>query len=380
MPFSAGELSRYNRHVILPQFGLEGQQKLKTAKVLVVGAGGLGSPVLLYLAAAGVGTIGIVDYDVVNESNLQRQVLFGVHDINQPKVEAAKRRLQELNPFIDIAIHNTALTSANAVNIMGAYDIIADGSDNFPARYLVNDACVILDKPYVYASIFQFEGQVSVFNFRNQLGETGPNYRDLYPAPPPPGTVMDCGEAGVLGVLPGIIGTLQALEVIKLITGIGDLLSGRYFIFDALSFETKTFRIKRNPDNPLNGTHPTITSLIDYDQFCGIKNIDKQVKEISCKVLREMKLKGEDFQLIDVREPDEYELVNIGAEIMPLSGINENEKHISRDKMVVLHCKTGNRSINAILQLEEKFGFMNLYNLTGGMAAYLKETALQVDP
>src|SRR6195952_5020502 len=237
--FSPAEYARYNRHIIIPDFGLAAQQKLKAAKVLVVGSGGLGSPLLLYLAAAGVGTLGIVDFDVVDDSNLQRQVLFGVNEIGKPKVEAAKRRLESLNPYIHLRIYNTHLNSQNAMDIIRDYDVVADGTDNFPTRYLVNDACVLLNKPNVYASIFQFEGQVSVFNYTDAKGNTGPNYRDLYPTPPPPGLVPNCSEGGVLGVLPGIIGCLQASEVIKVVTGIGDNLSGRFFVFDALTFETK---------------------------------------------------------------------------------------------------------------------------------------------
>src|SRR5690606_3835275 len=255
---SKEELARYNRHIIIKDFGLEAQKKLKAARVLVIGAGGLGSPALLYLAAAGVGTIGLVDFDVVDDSNLQRQVLFGVNEVGKPKVEAARQRLQSLNPFINLEVHNVQLTSANALELIAKYDIVADGTDNFPTRYLVNDACVMLDKPNVYASIFQFEGQVSVFHYRNANGEAGPNYRDLYATPPPPGLVPSCAEGGVLGVLPGIIGSLQALEVIKVITGVGDVLSGRLFVFDALTFETRTLKFGRNPANPLNGENPTI--------------------------------------------------------------------------------------------------------------------------
>ena len=369
--FSAAELARYNRHVILPEFGLEGQQKLKAARVLVVGSGGLGSPVLLYLAAAGVGTIGIIDFDVVTDSNLQRQVLFGVKDINDAKVHAAKRRLLDLNPHINIVPYNFSLSAENALEIIRDYDTVADGSDNFPTRYLVNDACVLLGKPYVYASIFQFEGQVAVFNVVDKNGETGPNYRDLYPAPPPPGAVKDCGEAGVLGILPGIIGTLQALELIKLITGTGELLSGRYFMFDALNFETKTFRIKRDAANPLNGTHPSIIRPIDYEIFCGTKNINEPIKEISVNELHEMLAGKVSFQFIDVREAGEDALVNIGAQLIPLSAIVENWFVIAKDKKVVLHCKSGSRSAQAIRILEEKFGFTNLYNLAGGITAYV---------
>ncbi|MDH4294783.1 MAG: molybdopterin-synthase adenylyltransferase MoeB, partial [Cyclobacteriaceae bacterium] len=311
--FSREELSRYNRHIIIPEFGLEAQQKLKAAKVLVVGSGGLGSPVLLYLTAAGVGTIGIVDFDVVDDSNLQRQVLFGVTEVGQPKVEAAKRRLQSLNPHIKLNIYNTQLTSKNALSLIQEYDVVADGTDNFPTRYLVNDACVLLGKTNVYASIFQFEGQLSVFNYRHSNGAFGPNYRDLYATPPPAGLVPSCAEGGVLGVLPGILGSLQALEVIKVITGVGEVMSGRFYSFDALTFESRTFNIRRNPANPLNGDNPTLKELIDYEQFCGVRAVEKRIKEIDAIEFNDWQQRGEDFQLIDVREPHEYEIVNIGA-------------------------------------------------------------------
>lgn len=371
--FSKEELARYNRHIIIPDFGLEAQQKLKAAKVLVVGSGGLGSPVLLYLAAAGVGTIGIVDFDVVDDSNLQRQVLFGVESIGQPKVEAAKRRLEALNPYVHFILHNTQLTSQNALDIIKDYDIVADGTDNFPTRYLVNDATVLLGKPNVYASIFQFDGQVSVFNYRNANGELGPNYRDLFPTPPPPGLVPSCAEGGVLGVLPGIIGSLQALEVIKVITGVGEPLSGRFYIFDALTFESQTFQITRRDDNPINGKNPTITALIDYEQFCGMKAVEKPIKEITPKELYDWQVKGEKFQLIDVREQHEYDIVNIGAELIPLATVAANADRISKDTKVVVHCKMGGRSAKAIRELEEKFGFQNLYNLKGGILGYIDE-------
>lgn len=371
--FSKEELARYNRHIIIPEFGLEGQKKLKAAKVLVIGSGGLGSPVLLYLAAAGVGTIGIVDFDVVDDSNLQRQVLFGVNEVGKPKVEAARQRLESLNPHIKINIYNTQLTSKNALEIIKDYDVVADGTDNFPTRYLVNDACVLLDKPNVYASIFQFEGQVSVFNYKNASGELGPNYRDLYPTPPPPGLVPSCAEGGVLGVLPGIIGSLQASEVIKVITGVGETLSGRFFIFDALGFETRTFNIKRSPSNPLNGDNPTIKELIDYEQFCGVKAVEKPIKEITAKELYDWQVHGENFQVIDVREPHEYEIVNINGELIPLATVAANADRIDRDRKVVVHCKMGGRSAKAIRELEEKFGFENLYNLKGGILGYIDE-------
>lgn len=371
--FSKEELARYNRHIIIPEFGLEAQQKLKAAKVLIVGSGGLGSPALLYLAAAGVGTIGIIDFDVVDDSNLQRQILFGVESIGKPKVEAAKARLEALNPHINIILHNTQLTSQNALDILKDYDIVADGTDNFPTRYLVNDATVLLGKPNVYASIFQFEGQVSVFNYTGKDGVPGPNYRDLYPTPPPPGLVPSCAEGGVLGVLPGIIGSLQALEVIKVITGVGEPLVGRFYMFDALNFESRTFNISRRDDNPLNGKNPSITTLIDYEQFCGMKAVEKPVREISAGELYEWQVKGEPFQLIDVREQHEYDIVNIGGELIPLATVAANADKLSRDTRVVVHCKMGGRSAKAIRELEEKFGFTNLYNLKGGILAYIDE-------
>ena len=372
--FSKDELVRYNRHIIIPDFGIEAQRKLKEAKVLVIGSGGLGSPLLLYLAAAGVGTLGIVDFDSVDDSNLQRQVLYGVEDVGSPKTEAAKKRLQSLNPFIKINTYNTRITSANILEILNEYDLVADGTDNFPTRYLVNDAAVLSGKPNVYASIFQFEGQVSVFNFKDANGKLGPNYRDLYPLPPPPGLVPNCAEAGVLGVLPGIIGSLQGLEVIKVITGIGETLSGRFFTFDALTFETRTFNISRNPSNPLNGENPTIKTLIDYEAFCGLKgDIEKPLKEISVKELYEWQVRGDDYQLIDVREPHEFEIANIGGELFPLTTITAVADKISREKKVVIHCKMGGRSAKAIRQLQDEFGFDNLYNLKGGIISWIEE-------
>ena len=377
--FSKAELSRYNRHIIVPGFGLEAQKKLKAAKVLVVGSGGLGSPLLLYLAAAGVGTIGIIDYDVVEDSNLHRQVLFGVNEVGLSKVEAAKARLSSLNPHIDINIYNTQLTTSNALSLIKEYDVVADGTDNFPTRYLVNDACVLLDKPNVYASIFQFEGQVSVFNYRNSEGVLGPNYRDLFSEPPPAGLVPSCAEGGVLGVLPGIIGSLQALEVIKVVTGVGEVLSGRLFSFDALNFESRTFNIKRNPANPLNGANPTIRELINYEQFCGVKAVEKKVKEITVDELYDLQVRGEEFQLIDVREPYEYDIVNIGGQLIPLGKIISQSDEISRDKKVIVHCKMGGRSASAIRELENKFGFQNLYNLKGGIIAYIDEVQPELE-
>ena len=369
--FSRKELSRYNRHIIIPEFGLEAQQKLKKSKVLVIGSGGLGSPLLLYLAAAGVGHIGIVDFDTVDDSNLHRQVLFGVSEVGKPKVEAAKQRLEGINPYIEIKIYNTQLTSFNAMDLVSNYDVVADGTDNFPTRYLVNDACVLSGKPNVYASIFQFEGQVTVFNYVNKAGELGPNYRDLYDSPPPAGLVPNCAEGGVLGVLPGIIGSLQALEVIKVITGVGDPLSGKLYTFDALSFQSRTFAIKRRDTNPLNGSNPTQFELIDYEQFCGMKAVDRKVKEIEVEEFILWQENGEDFQLIDVREPEEYNDRNIGGTLIPLNNILEEADKVSTDRKVLIYCRSGKRSSTAIQQLEDKLGLDNLYNLKGGILDYI---------
>jgi sulfur-carrier protein adenylyltransferase/sulfurtransferase len=372
--FSKEELARYNRHIIIPEFGEESQLKLKAAKVLIIGSGGLGSPALLYLTAAGIGTIGIVDFDVVDDSNLQRQVLFDVHEIGKPKVEAARRRLEALNPHTRFILHNTHINSGNALEIIKDYDVVADGTDNFPTRYLVNDATLLLDKPNVYGSVFQFEGQVSVFNYVNRLGERGPNYRDLYPTPPPSGLVPSCAEGGVLGVLPGIIGSLQALEVIKVITGVGEPLSGRFYTFDALNFESRTFRIKRRDDNPVNGLNPSIHELIDYEQFCGMRAVEeKPAKEISAKELYDWQVKGKKFKLIDVREPSEYKIVQIGGELIPLATLANHTDQIPRDIDVVVYCKAGARSLKAIRELEEKFGYDNLYNLKGGILSYIEQ-------
>lgn len=370
------EYARYARHITIPEFGVEGQKKLKAAKILVVGTGGLGSPVLLYLTAAGVGTIGIVDFDVVDRSNLQRQILFDERDIGKKKVRAAKERLNALNPQVNIIVHETMLTSDNALEIIKDYDLVADGTDNFPTRYLVNDACVLLGKTNVYASIFRFEGQVSVFNYTNNAGELGPNYRDLFPEPPPPGLVPNCAEGGVLGVLPGIIGSLQASEVIKVITGVGEPLSGRLFLLDAASFTTRTLKVKRSKDNPLNGENPTQSKLIDYQQFCGIlddKESDQAVKEIDVHELKQLLTEGSEFQLVDVREPHEYEIANLEGELIPLGTIKEQSDRIARDKKVVIHCKSGRRSAKAIEQLQELYALDNLYNLKGGILAYAKE-------
>ncbi len=374
--FNKAELERYSRHLIIPEFNIEGQRKLKAAKVLVVGTGGLGAPLIQYLSAAGVGTIGIVDFDVVDDSNLQRQVLFATADVGRPKVEVAKERIEAQNPFIQIKTYNTQLTSENALEIIKDYDVVADGTDNFPTRYLVNDACVLLDKVNVYASIFRFDGQVSVFNHLHEDGSRGPNYRDLFPSPPPPGLVPSCAEGGVIGVLPGIIGSLQANEVLKVITGIGEPLSGRMFIFDALSFETRTLNLRKDDNNPLNGKNPSQTKLIDYEMFCGIgqeSEEEKKVKEITVKELKTWQTENRDFQLVDVREGYEYDIANLGGELIPLARVAEEVNKISSDKEVVIHCRSGKRSADAIHLLEEKYGFKNLYNLKGGILAYADE-------
>ncbi|MDH3245966.1 MAG: molybdopterin-synthase adenylyltransferase MoeB [Saprospiraceae bacterium] len=369
--FSKAELERYSRHLIIPEFNIEGQKKLKQAKVLVVGSGGLGSPMLLYLTAAGVGTIGIVDFDVVDETNLQRQVLFGVESVGRSKVEAAKERLESLNPHINIITHNVHLNSANALEIAKNYDVIADGTDNFPTRYLVNDVSVLLDVPNVYASIFRFEGQVSVFNLVDQNGKRGPQYRDLFPTPPPPGLVPSCAEGGVIGVLPGIIGSLQANEVLKVITGIGEPLSGRLFLFDALTFTTRTLKISPHPETP------KITELIDYQTFCGIGPHSDQtaslVPEITVQELQKLRDHGHDYQLIDVREPYEYEISNLDGDLIPLGQLEQSLDQISRDRPVIVHCRSGKRSADAILLLQNKYGFTNLQNLKGGILAFAEE-------
>ncbi|MCG8577586.1 MAG: molybdopterin-synthase adenylyltransferase MoeB [Flavobacteriales bacterium] len=368
--FSKAELERYSRHLIIPEFNIEGQRKLKQARVLVIGTGGLGAPLLQYLAAAGVGTIGIVDFDVVEDSNLQRQVLFTQKDIGRPKVEVAKERILSQNPHITVHTYNTLFTSQNAIEIAENYDLIADGTDNFPTRYLVNDVAVQLKIPNVYASIFRFEGQLTVFNYADK-NETGPNYRDLFPAPPPPGLVPSCAEGGVIGVLPGILGSLQANEVIKVITGIGETLSGKLFLFDALNFETRILKIEKDKNNPLTGESPTLTELIDYEQFCGL-NVQKDekrpgVKGINVETLNEWLKGNEDVQLIDVREPFEYEIANLNGQLIPQNEVLEHVDEISKDHKVVIHCRSGKRSADVIELLQDKYQFQNLYNLEGGI-------------
>ena len=342
--FSHEELQRYSRHLILPEFGEEGQLKLKQSSVLVVGAGGLGCPVLLYLAAAGVGKIGVVDFDVVDRSNLQRQVLFTEDDIGKYKSDTAIERLSRLNPGISFINHSTRLTSENALEIIDKYDLVADGSDNFPTRYLVNDACVILKKPNVHGSIFRFEGQVSVFNHLLPDGSRGPQYRDIFPSPPPPALVTSCAEGGVLGVLPGIIGSLQANEIIKVLTGIGEPLAGRLFIMDALNFETRTMKIRKNPELK------PVEELIDYEDFCGLRTQEAhELKEISARDLKELiDKKEQEIQIIDVREPHEYQLGNIGGLSIPLGKIEELHQKINQEGKKIVVCRSGVRSQKAI--------------------------------
>lgn len=375
---STAEAARYHRHLQLPQFGPEGQARLKQSSVLVVGAGGLGNPLLSYLAAAGVGRLGIVDYDVVDESNLQRQVLFTVEDVGLRKVDVASRRVRALNPHVEVDTHHTLLSSSNAISILNTYDIIADGTDNFPSRYLLNDASVLLKKPLIYGSIFQFEGQVSVFNWKHPDGRIGPNYRDLYPIPPEPGTVPSCAEAGVIGALPGIIGSLQAIEVVKVAAGVGEPLSGRLFLFDALRFEARVLRFDRDPQNPLTGEHPTQSGLIDYEEFCGLRPAatgSKTLPSLTALELKAMMDRGMTFQLIDVREHYEYGIVNLGGDLIPLSSLDRSLKRIARDRPVVIHCKVGARSAVAVQALMAR-GFDNVMNLEGGIMAYIDK----VDP
>lgn len=377
--FSKEELERYSRHLIIPEFNIEGQKKLKSARVLIVGTGGLGAPLVLYLAAAGVGTLGLIDFDVVDESNLQRQVLFSTEDIGKPKVEVAKKRIQSLNPLVAVKTYNTRLTSENALGILKDYDIVADGTDNFPTRYLVNDACVLLGITNVYASIFRFDGQVSVFNYLGKDGKRGPDYRDLFPSPPAPGSVPSCAEGGVIGVLPGIVGCLQANEVIKVITGIGEVLSGRLFLFDALKFEPRILRIIKDH------SRVPVTGLADYEFFCGnapaekVNNKDakpKEMKEITVHQLFRWKRDNEDIQVIDVREKYEFDISNIGGELIPLKEIEKNIHRISSSRKVIVHCRSGKRSADAIRVLETRHGFVNLYNLKGGILAWADE----IDP
>ena len=369
---SKEEILRYSRHLIMPEVGMDGQLKLKSAKVALIGTGGLGAPLGMYLAAAGVGRIGLVDFDVVDFTNLQRQVIHGTKDVGRKKLDSAADTMLDINPYVEIDRHEVALSSENALGILKDYDIVVDGTDNFPTRYLVNDACVLLGKPNVYGSIFRFEGQATVFAY-----EGGPCYRCLYPEPPPPGLVPSCAEGGVLGILPGTIGLIQATETVKLILGIGEPLVGRLLLYDALAMRFRELKLRRNPECPVCGDHPTIHELIDYQQFCGIPNQqhepvaaegDIDPVEVKAKIDR-----GDPFVLIDVREPHEYEIVNIGGELIPVGSIGANEDKVDQDRKVVIHCKSGARSARAIRELEEKFGFTNLYNLKGGILAYIDE-------
>ena len=369
---SKEELARYHRHLIMPEVGPEGQKKLKNASVLCVGAGGLGSPLALYLAAAGVGRLGIIDFDNVDHSNLQRQILHSTEEVGKPKLDSARRRLKALNPNVEVVGFETRLTSRNALDIFKDFDVIADGTDNFPTRYLVNDACALLGKPNAYGSIFRFEGQVSVFD-----AKSGPCYRCLYPEPPPPGLVPSCAEGGVLGVLPGAVGTLQAVEVIKLILGIGKPLIGRLMLFDALAMEWRTLKLRKNPDCPLCGRNPTIKTLIDYEAFCGLKDPANapSIPEISVEQLKALLDRKADFVLLDVREPHEHELAKIpGALLVPLGTVGEKAKTLDRSRKYVVHCKSGGRSAKAVKLLREQ-GF-DATNVAGGINAWSQ----RVDP
>ena len=371
MALSNQEKLRYSRHLNLPDFGIPTQEKLKRAKVLVVGTGGLGAPLLQYLTAVGVGTIGVVDFDVIDESNLQRQVLFGMEDIGKFKTEVAITKLRAQNPFVHFIEYNLKLDASNALEIISNYDVVADGTDNFPTRYLVNDACVLTGKPNVYASIYRFEGQVSVFNWANKEGILGPNYRDVFPTPPPPGMVPNCAEGGVLGVLPGIIGSIQASEVIKVITGLGVSLSGKLFLMDVLDFSNRTLNIKRDPKNPLNGETPKINALIDYESFCGITNDSNDLIDLSPIELARWRREGQDFQLIDVREPYEFEAGNIGGQGIPLGELAASVNLIDKNRPVVFLCKSGKRSAQAIENITSLApGYSNLRHLKGGLLSW----------
>lgn len=363
--FSPEELSHYHRHIILPEVGRRGQGLLKDSAVLVVGAGGLGCPALQYLTAAGVGYIGIIDADVVDRSNLHRQILYGLADIGQLKVAAAARRLRELNPHIVIKTWPTRLSSANALEVIRDFDIVLDGTDNFPTRYLVNDACVLAGKTNVYGSIFRFEGQVAVFNALRADGSRGPNYRDLFPEPPAPDAVPNCAEAGVLGVLPGIIGSLQANETIKLITGIGDTLDGKLLMFDALSLTSRSLRI------PIPAHRSAIDRLIDYDLFCGLETqTDSGVAQMEPRALAAARDGGSPLVLVDVREPYEYEICNLSGLLIPVAEIASRIGEIPKNGTVVLHCRSGGRSEKVIKMLSAEHGYTNLVNLRGGILAY----------
>ena len=371
------DLARYSRHLILPEVGMEGQQKLKAARVLCVGTGGLGSPLALYLTAAGIGTLGLVDFDVVDASNLQRQIIHSTKDIGRSKLDSAEEKLKALNPAINIVKHNTMLSSANALEILKDYDIVADGTDNFPTRYLVNDACVLLGKPNAYGSIFRFEGQASVF-----ATAQGPCYRCLYPEPPPPGLVPSCAEGGVLGILPGLVGVIQATEVIKLILGKGEPLIGRLLLVDALNMRFRELKLRKNPDCPVCGQNPTVTELIDYQQFCGFapetpqeKIVKNGIPQLTVKELKRRIDAGEDVQLIDVREPYEYQIAQIGGKLIPQNDVPNRLAEIDREREVIVHCRSGARS-QRIAEFLKQAGYPKVVNLAGGILAWSDE----IDP
>ena len=371
--FSKAEIERYSRHLIMPEVAMEGQRKLKQASVLLVGMGGLGSPTAMYLAAAGLGRLGIVDFDVVDVTNLQRQIIFSTEDVGRPKLQAAEERLKGINPYLQIDSFEERLTSENALEILGNYDIIIDGTDNFPTRYLVNDACVLLGKPNVYGSIFRFEGQASVF-----YAKEGPCYRCLYPEPPPPGLVPSCAEGGVLGILPGNIGLIQATETVKLILGKGEPLIGRLLLFDALAMKYRELKLRKDPNCPICGENPTVTELIDYEHFCGIgTEADKIVLEPEFEIsVEELKAKitGEDTPFIlDVREPHEFEICRIpNSVLIPLAEVEKRVHELDRSSEIVVHCKAGGRSAKAVKFLREA-GFEKVKNLKGGILAWADE-------
>jgi molybdopterin/thiamine biosynthesis adenylyltransferase/rhodanese-related sulfurtransferase/molybdopterin converting factor small subunit len=368
---SKDEILRYSRHLIMPEVGMEGQLKLKNAKVLLIGTGGLGAPLGLYLAAAGIGRIGLVDFDVVDFTNLQRQVIHGTSDVGRKKLDSAADRMHEINPFVQIDKHEVALSSENALDILKDYDIIVDGTDNFPTRYLVNDACVLLGKPNVYGSIFRFEGQATVF-----ATEAGPCYRCLYPEPPPPGLVPSCAEGGVLGILPGMIGIVQATETVKLILGTGEPLVGRLLLYDALAMRFRELKLRKSPDCPVCGTHPTVTKLIDYQQFCGIPHQETKPLtetnewEIDAVELKAKMDRGDDFVLVDVREPHEYQICRIpGSKLIPLGEVPKRVNELNSADDIVVHCKMGGRSAKAVEFLKQA-GFRKVKNMKGGILAW----------
>jgi adenylyltransferase/sulfurtransferase len=373
MSLTRDELIRYNRQIILPGFGVAGQEKLKAASVLIIGAGGLGAPNLQYLTAAGVGRIGVVDFDVVSLTNLQRQVLFNTHEVGANKATTAAEKLRGLNPETEFEVYETQLSAENALEIIARYDLIVDGSDNLPTRYLVNDACLFLDKTLIYGAIFRFEGQVSVFNQQLADGKRGPNYRDLFPTPPPPDMVPSCSEGGVLGVLPGIVGAMQANEAIKVITGMGETLSGKLLLFDSLDFTSRYLNVKSNPDNPVSGVNPTITELIDYEAFCaGPSEEQGSVKSITVTSFASDR---DRYFVLDVRETYEYEISNLNGVNIPLDQLETRLSEIPLDQSVLVHCKSGVRSARAI-DLLKKHGYHDLLNLEGGIAAWQAE----IDP